>query len=290
MRSLNPGGASLNYKISLENKSLLLKVLPLSKRARGENLLLIYQNLGMIENLASANLCAPTKSDFLLFKDYILIFMDFIEGRRMEIKDLCPHELSQIIQNEIILSRAVFQKTDFIAKPLTPQNLFENTLDRLQKIKQTSSLLFYQKRIFEILQNIFENAPQINKSPCLIHGDTGPNNFILNKQGKLFFIDFEMIRYGQLSEDLAQFLLSPLLQHSIWFFNQKKFIESVMFFNNSFDLSFNDWLYGVSIYFLRLANRRLSSPKILKSPRKAWLFYKHLQKYEKILKLLKTLY
>lgn len=288
MRSLNRGGASLNYKISVSDKSFLLKILPLSKIIRAEHLLSVYQNLSTLTNLAAPKISAPTLHHLLNFDEYLLLFMDFIEGKR--IKNFSSSELLQFAQNENILFQAHFQQTNFIGSPFTPEGLFEEAQNKFVKITQTSSFLFYKKSIFRILRNIVKNAPQIDRAPCVIHGDTGPNNFILTRSGKLFFLDFEMIRYGQISEDLAQFLLYPLLQHSIWFFNQKKFVQNVRFFNDYFHLNFDDWLYGVSIYFLRLACRRLSSPKILKSPRKSWLFYKHLQKYEKVVQILKTLY
>ena len=150
---------------------------------------------------------------------------------------------------------------------------------------------FLVGKVARHFEKISQTLPKQNKkNQTVIHGDTGPNNFIIGRDGKVYFLDFEMIRFGFLSEDLAQLVLSLVLQHSIWCFDEKLLLKMVRFFNDAFKLSYQDWVYGTDIYFLRLIARRLRSGKFLSSPRKVWLFLKHLQKHEKVLRAIQKLY
>ena len=251
-KALNRGGASLNYKISTERKNYLLKIFDGSKLKRAKRFLLIYESIASVSNLCAANL---SFNRFFSFDDHILFLMDFIDGRKLSSSDLKDDVLSQISDNYQNLISAHFADTSFLSEKLDPQSLFSKTKQNLADYS-SNALFAFQKSKGE--------------------------NFILNKEQKLFFLDFEMVREGYLSEDLAQFVLSILLQRSIWFFNKKKFISSVHFFEQRFHLGKAEWEYGICLYFLRLATRR-SKSKILKSPRKSWLFYKHLQKFEKVM-------
>lgn len=278
-KALNRGGASLNYKISTERNDYLLKIFDGSKLKRAKRFLLIYQSIASVSNLCAANL---SFNRFFSFDDHILFLMDFINGRKLSSSDLKDDVLSQISDNYQNLISAHFADTSFLSEKLDPQSLFSKTKQNLADYSSNALFAFYHQKILSTLQKIYQRVPNLNQKPVVIHGDTGPNNFILNKERKLFFLDFEMVREGYLSEDLAQFVLSILLQRSIWFFNKKKFISSVHFFEQRFHLGKAEWEYGVCLYFLRLATRR-SKSKILKSPRKSWLFYKHLQKFEKVM-------
>ena len=282
IKTLNRGGVSLNYKISTDQHSYLLKIFNGSKIKRAERFLLIYQNIADVENLSAPNL---SFNCFFSFDDHILFLMDFVEGRKLEPSDLTPSVLSQISDNYKTFLSAHFDDNRFIRDKLSPENLFLKTKQNLDNLASGSFFCFYHTKILSVLHKIYQSLPNLEQNPVVIHGDTGPNNFILNKKGKLFFLDFEMVRYGYLSEDLIQFILSLLLQHRIWFFDKQKFIESVRFFNDAFKLSRKEWIYGICLYFLRLAERR-SKTKILRFPRKSWLFYKHLQKFDKVMSVL----
>ncbi len=282
IKTLNRGGASLNYKISTNQCCYLLKIFDGSKVKRAERFLLIYQNISGVPNLSVPNL---SFNRFFSFDDHILFLMDFVEGRKLEPSDLTASVLSQISDNYKIFLSAHFDDTRFIREKLDLEDLFLRTKQTLDDIASSSLFCFYHTKILSALHKIYQNLPKLEQNPVVVHGDTGPNNFILNKKGKLFFLDFEMVRYGYLSEDLAQFILSVLLQHRIWFFDKKKFISSVRFFNDALKLSREEWIYGICLYFLRLAERR-SKTKILRSPRKSWLFYKHLSKFDKVMNAL----
>ena len=284
---LNRGGTSANYCLFDGKSYWLLKILDKNAdNVRGHRFVNIYQKLQKIKGLSVPKLIKTAE-----FEGCFLILMDFIQGKKLKPSDLSESVLAQIETNYRALSKADFIKDTFVNPSLIP-SFFEKNNESLigEHSSQNFWVKFFLKRVEKYNHLIFQQIPQIKKKKVVIHGDTGPNNFILDDAGKIYFLDFEMIREGYLSEDLSQLVLSAVLQHAVWFFDKKLFLRCVVYFKKAFDLSYQDWVYGMCIYFLRLINRRLHSDKLLKSPRKSWLLLKHLQKFEKVIGLLKTVY
>ena len=287
VRPLNKGGTSENYMLLSDKQEWLLKVLEKKQKERAERLVEIYQNLEKIKGLNT-----PHVLEFREFDEKYLILMNFIEGEKLKPSKITDNVLQKLKENYQALMSADFSNKDFVRPLLKPADYEKDIKKEIKKMSNQNAFeKFLVGKVARYFEKISQTLPkQSKKNQMVIHGDTGPNNFIIGRDGKVYFLDFEMIRFGFLSEDLAQLVLSLVLQHSIWFFNEKLLLKMVRFFNDAFKLSYQDWVYGTDIYFLRLIARRLRSGKFLSSPRKVWLFLKHLQKHEKVLKAIQKLY
>jgi len=291
IRPLNKGGTSANYKVSLKKKNYLLKILSAEFSKRAERLIKIYKALQKNKLSFIPKLCTFKKKSDLHFGENILILMDFVEGKRLTSCNITDDVLRQIVKEYKKFLKADFKNVGFVYPFVGVQEIFENIKENIEKNKQEKGFVksVFCRKMEHLLEIFGKQLIALKTKPTIIHGDLGPNNFILSKN-KIYFLDFEMIRFGYISEDLMHFILSVLLKHSVLFFNKKKFIYYIKLCNQTFHLNFNDWVYGAQVYFLRSLYRRLYTPKILKSPRKSWLCINHFQKYEKIVQLIKTVY
>ena len=92
-------------------------------------------------------------------------------------------------------------------------------------------------------------APDITltQSPQIIHGDASLNNCMKDKHNQIALLDFELARLGYPVEDWAEFLLSSLYQHQVFFFPTKKLKILIEHLNGIFN-------------FVRLVNNYLLVP------------------------------
>lgn len=289
MKTLNRGGSSKNYHLILDNCSYLLKVFSLHNNniLRSERLLLIGRFLSDLKIQTPHFI----KNQFFVFENNIFLLMDFIEGKRVLPADISLKTLSSFEKSEKLLQKADPQKEPFLHSLLTPKDLHSNISEKIEKLslQKYSFFRFTKSEILHYLEKIYSETPKLSSHPVIIHGDTKPDNFILT-QNTLTMLDFEMIRFGYTVEDLAQFLLSLVLQHSVWFWNKKLFNFGFSYFTKAFHLQKEDWVYGTNMYFLRLMERRLNSRSLFLSPRKTWLFLNHLKKQQQIMSFIEKFY
>ncbi len=290
IRPLHRGGTSKNYRLDTPKGSYLLKVFPLSDIStnRAEQLLLIDRFLQEINFSYTPHFI---NNQFYICQDHILLLANFIEGHRLSLSNLSFPILSSFEKSEQILASCPPAQASFLKPIIKPSDLVSEISQNIQKLKQQkhSFFRFIEPKISFYVEEIYSQTPTLSSTPVIIHADTKPDNFIL-KNGHLIMLDFEMMRLGYTIEDLAQFALSLILQHSVWRYNKKLFSLIFKEFTETFHLQKNDWIYGVNMYFLRLLSRRLYFPKLFLSPRKSWLLLQHLKKHTEIMSFIESFY
>lgn len=108
----------------------------------------------------------------------------------------------------------------------------------------------------------------------------------MDKNGRIYTIDFERLRYGYVGEDAMFLILSALLPHSIFILPKRHLISLLQYLKNVHLFTKNELLYGTGKYFQFLIQRRIYSSKFLKSVHKDWLFLQYLKKYPKLCNLI----
>lgn len=116
------------------------------------------------------------------------------------------------------------------------------------------------------------------------------NNAIEDINKNIALLDFELIRYGYPVEDMAELLLSSLLQHCIFIIPKKHMEQLIKHINKIFNFTYEQWLYGINLYFLNLVYKRLKSKKLFNSMRKSILFTLNIKKYNDIKSILNKIY
>ena len=287
---LHRGGTSNNYRIETKQGSFVLKVFPLSDYTtkRAEHLLLIDRfllNIGLKETPHFIT------DQFYIYENHIFLISYFIKGEHLSLSKLSYQALLSFEKNEQLLAVQNPFNASFLKPLIKPDDLLKEISKSIEKLKlqKYSFFRFIEPKISFYLKEIYSQTPVLSQEPVIIHADTKPDNFIL-KNGNLIMLDFEMMRLGYTVEDLAQFALSLVLQHSVWRYNKKLFSFIFKYFTQTFHLKKEDWVYGVNMYFLRLLNRRLYSSKLFLSPRKSWLLLKHLQKHDEIMSFIESYY
>ena len=96
-------------------------------------------------------------------------------------------------------------------------------------------------------------------SPCqTIHGDLTANNILVDSKLNPHLIDWDAVRYGYPSEDLASLILQ-LSGFRMPFGRISRFKKLFSRMNKYAQLSTEEWLYGVQAFYLNLLQRRLSN-------------------------------
>lgn len=290
IHSLNRGGTSKNYRLVLKDCSYLLKVFPHNDHSilRAERLLSIDRFLSQSPSIETPHFL---ENKFFTFENHIFLLANFIEGKHISLSNLSIDTLSSFVQSEQNLASQAPKKDTFLYQIIKPEELFFKAQARIEELKKQkySFFGFIAPFVSSHLKKIYTQTKIPFSDPVIIHADTKPDNFIL-RDNRLVMLDFEMIRLGYTVEDLAQFVLSLVLQRSVWCWNKKAFSRYFSFFTKAFNLKKEDWIYGVNMYFLRLMNRRLTSSSLFLSPRKSWLFINHLNKQQKIIKFIESFY
>jgi len=288
LKNLNRGGTSINFYCETDDKKYIIKVISKEKRQRVERLCKIFNSLSENHYIYTAQIQKFHNQEIFEYENYLLIIISYISGHQFSARKITPKIINQIFTSYKHISQlnieGGYQKN-------LQQIYLENKkiLNELHK----NNLGFIRNKILICINKLNEKLSTkivLNKNIKLIHGDASLNNCLLDKDGNVAILDFELIRFGYEIEDWSEFLLSSLLQHSIIIIPQKHLERLIKHINSLFNFTKQEWLYGINLYFLNLINKRLKSQKLFKSTRKSILFTLNLHKYNAILKLLNKIY
>ena len=288
LKNLNRGGSSTNFVCKTAQKKYLVKLLPASNPQRAERLSNILDSLKKIPQIYTPYIVEFNQKQLFYFEKYIVIVIEFIEGKRIK-----HHQLNENVLNEIFNS---YQHVKDLEISTLPQiNIKETYLENIKLINnlKTKHIGYFKKKILDMMYSFNEAINtdiKLESKPVVIHGDASLNNIMEDKNKKIVMLDFELMRIGYPCEDWAEFLISSLAQHSIFSFPDKKFAQLVVDVNKLMNFSKMDWQYGINVYFLRLLNKRLKAKKLFKSIRKALLFILNKNKLKIALNQIEKIY
>ena len=288
LKNLNQGGTSINLTCKTADAKFLIKILPNTNIKRAERLLRILNSLKQISNIYSPNIIEFNEKQWFEFDNYIILIIEFINGKKLKYK-----ELNETHLNKIYTSYQYIQQLQLDALPQRkPEEIYKENKEMIEQLLKTENN-FLKKKVLNKL-NRFNNLLNIDTkcvdTPVIIHGDASLNNTIEDLNKNIALLDFEMIRYGYIVEDWTEFLLSSVLQHSILFIPKRHLEKLIKITNNLFEFDIEQWKYGVNLYFLNLISKRLKSKKLFKSTRKAILFILNIKKHKQIYKILNEIY
>lgn len=292
IEEISCGGSSYNFFCQTPANSYVIKLLNKKDNARMAR---IHKILQTFEQNPDFHACALAKTinSYFFYMDFAVLVMLKISGFEIRYKDFNKTLLLSVIKNYRQFLKVKFDNTDIIY-PLRAPEFFYKRIDNKINELQKSNLGIFRTYLVSIISNlcrkIYDNVPKINSEQIIIHGDASLNNMIMQRNGCIAFLDFEQLRYGYAIEDISQLLLSSLLQHQVLGFPKRQIKELIEVANRHCKFKKSEWIYGIHLYFLGLAYRRLMGPKFLKSLRKDILFVIHLKKYNKISALINEIY
>lgn len=287
LKNLNQGGSSTNLVCDTEYDKFFIKVLP-DNRTRANKLLKILDSLKNIPEIYTAHLIDFNQKQYFEFENNIILIMEFIKGRKIKYKELNNDFLDRFYNSYQHVNKL---KLDDLPQRI-PQEIYATNKALIKELKKNNTGYIKNvilNRIEKLNENLNSNISFKNK-PVIIHGDVSLNNAIEDINKNIALLDFELIRYGYPVEDMAELLLSSLLQHCIFIIPKKHMEQLIKHINKIFNFTHEQWLYGINLYFLNLVYKRLKSKKLFNSMRKSILFTLNIKKYNDIKSILNKIY
>lgn len=282
------GGSSLNFFCETESGKFIVKSIPKEKKERVIRLCEILNALEDVPAIYTAYLKKFNNKEFFEYEDMLLIIISYIDGKR-----IASYELNTSVIDKIFSSYQHIQHINIKGAPeKNLQNMYLENKSLLNELLK-SNKGYIRKKILNSMYQLNEELNieiSLNQKVKLIHGDASLNNCLIDKDGKMALLDFELVRYGYEIEDWTEFLISSLSQHCILFLPEKRFETLINHTNKLFNFTKTEWLYGVVLYFLNLLNKRLKARKLFKSTRKSLLFILNKQKYRTIKNIIEKIY
>ncbi|MBE6450870.1 MAG: hypothetical protein E7016_02770 [Alphaproteobacteria bacterium] len=288
LKHINRGGTSCNFVLTSTDTKYLLKAINKQQFSRVIKLCNILQALEKEHNIYSPHLIKFQNKPYFEYDQWLILIIEFIDGKKLSAKQIDNQLIDKIFSSYQNIKNLNFDTSE----KRCIKNIYAENKDMLDKF------LFENKNFIKrkILQSVYTLNEKLNnktmpeKALQIIHGDASLNNCLKDANNQIALLDFELIRLGYPVEDWAEFLISSLFQHQIYFFSTKKLKNLILHCNKLFLFEKSDWQYGIDLYFLNLINKRLKSKKLFKSIRKAWLFSLNNKKYQVITDLINSIY
>lgn len=288
LKHINRGGTSCNFIVNFTDTKYLLKAIKKHQLPRVIRLCNILQALEKEQKIYSPHLIKFQNKPYFEYDQWLILIIEFIDGKKLSAKQID----NQLIDKIFVSYQNIKNLNSDTSEQRHIENIYAENKDMLDKF------LFENKNFIKrkILQSVYTLNEKLNnktipaKVPQIIHGDASLNNCLEDANKQIALLDFELIRLGYPVEDWAEFLISSLFQHQIYFFSTQKLKNLILHCNKLFLFEKSDWQYGIDLYFLNLINKRLKSKKLFKSMRKAWLFSLNNKKYQVITDLINSIY
>ena len=111
----------------------------------------------------------------------------------------------------------------------------------------------------------------------VIHGDFTLKNILVDKTGKPHIMDFELVRFGYVTEDWAMLLLQLANFNKLWG-NMARLKKDYALMQN-LGADNQQWLHGVQMFYLERLRRRLTDVRKKHNLRKNLCFLCSLMRY-----------
>lgn len=240
MNEIYSGGSSYNFCVETTNKKYLLKLINDEKRFT--HLKNILQNLGILYPLSQQS-----------FNNFFMLALPYYDGRKINSHDIDAKMIENFYAEYEKLQNALQYSDDV----LEAQKLIDlvNETDKLFAANNDFCLAVIRKLFWQRFKAQLMDEPA---QKSVLHGDLTINNILL-KNGKIFLLDYEAVRYGAPTEDVAGLLLQLSGFRSLYG-NLREFIRLYGLFNAHHSYSESEWLYGVQMFYVNLLLRRLRNP------------------------------
>lgn len=288
LEKITRGGTSLNFICQTDKNKYLIKAIKKEQLNRAVRLCDILNELKKHPSIYTAHLKTFNKKCIFEFEDWLILLIEYIDGKKLSHHQLTPKLIDKI--NDSYKHIANLKLDNLFQKQL--ENIYLENKDILSNLL-SGNKNYIKCKILNSIHALNEKLSTkfvIKRNPQVIHGDASLNNLLKDSNQQVALLDFELIRTGYPVEDWAEFFISSLYQHQIFFFSTTKLKKLILHCNNIFSFTSTDWNYGINLYFLNLINKRLKSQKIFKSIRKDFLFCLNNRKYEVISDLIKSIF
>lgn len=283
------GGNSLNFLAQTEKNVCFIKLLPTEDSERIEYLRSILTIINHYPSFYSAHLC-PDVPQFLNYQNFCVLIMNFIFGRKLKYYQLTPKVISSIAATYREFSKIPFAEAGLALPDRSALEIYESNQEEIEKLLKSRNfrIKHMAARLLRYNQLFFNSIPEIKENLALIHGDASLNNMLCDDNGKIAFLDLELMRFGHPVEDAAELILSSLLSHAVFFTPQERIRELTEAVDETAGFSAQEWQYGICMHYLYYICRRLRGGKLFKSYRKDWLVLQYLRKFKVIYAMFKS--
>ncbi|QSX04658.1 aminoglycoside phosphotransferase family protein [Sedimentibacter sp. zth1] len=189
INSYNGNGRRIVCKVVTENGEIILKGIP---RDDIEEKVVIgntkaHEYLGTLKGLAPKLIYLPDGNAYIKDEQYYFYVMEYVSGR----------QLQETEEDEFALGQSVAKLHEF-----SDFNYLCSFDSEMQK--KVFHEWFSERRFKKEYDAILDSLPNFKEyKQCFIHTDIGPHNALLNKEGKVIFIDLDDSGIGPKYIDLG---------------------------------------------------------------------------------------
>lgn len=286
IKKIKTGGSSENYICICPSQKYFIKIL--SKNAK-----LHAQRLNKILEILHQNPPFFETAPYFELKNNIGLIQTYISRKEFKAKDLTRSKIDLIANAYKAFQEKAQNLNELAQEEIDLDVFFQNNIQTLESLNSSAfQNCFFINKIKKIQEEIYKTPPQkLQKPKQVIHGDLQRHNMLYNiKARSVTLIDFEGIRFGYPIEDITKLVLSAFLKHHFLFLPQKPLEKAILAFNQNFNFSKEEWLYGLKVYYFQSIKQRLRQQKFLRSWRKKCIYLFRLGLFKKICALLDKIY
>ena len=265
LEEIYDGGSSYNFCLKTKEDKYFLKLIPQSDEQR------IEKTLQLLKCFYGAQIAHP---DELKTADaaYCIMAMPYIDGHKLTAKQFTPSLYLQL-QNtyQEMMAQSVPEKYVF------PQQTLQDL-----KIKIDDTLRHSKGFAYKLIDILFwrqfrQRLVTLPAKTQVIHGDFTLKNILVDKTGKPHIMDFELVRFGYVTEDWAMLLLQLANFNKLWG-NMARLKKDYALMQN-LGADNQQWLHGVQMFYLERLRRRLTDVRKKHNLRKNLCFLCSLMRY-----------
>lgn len=239
----NLNGGFLNKKriIESDNKKIVAKIMSLQKFDLCHLKILIPNVTQLMIYLSANGLKCPNiyktkiNENYLLFDSNYVLLMSFIDGITKKCDDITFHEIYSL-GKEVAKMHLLLKKYNDFNKNYNFMNL-KSVDDLLFDLNKRIHAKSHNKKYFldislhaKIIKDIRDSKLLDEIEIQLIHGDLTFDNILFKNNELIGILDFELVRYNSVLQDIGRVLLSFTLDY-----NGKLDVKKIDIFLNGYN-------------------------------------------------------
>ena len=204
------------------------------------------------------------KDKYFKYKQYFGLCFYYIEGKEISAVKLNKHYLTEVADAYAVSKKQIVFDTslrkdksldEYIAlikqNYLTATSLSKSLLQRVF----FRIALHFARRFVEKIEREHSQKQQIPQK--LIHCDITKSNMLFKDGHFQSFIDTDAACYGYIGRDFAEFIISSVLHYPLFKSKRNSIREWYKLIDERYNLTTEEYLYGLDIYFLSRLEARL---------------------------------
>ena len=234
------------------------------------------------------------QNKFFLYKTYYGLCFYYIQGKEISANKISKFNLQEIIEAYTKFSNSILWNFE-LRKDISIEESLETLQKSFLELQYVSNNIL-KKYLFSIvcaLCNHFINSvkerysSRINVPLKLIHCDITKSNMLFLNGHFKSFIDTDSMCYSYVGRDFAEFIISTVL-HYPFYKNRRIFIrEWYKLIEERFHLSYEEYIYGLDIYYLYRIKCRLIQYEKKITLCKLWNFLEFLKLHQTVMQEIK---